>query len=115
MWGKIEGKRRGQKLRWLDSITSSLEVNVSKTLRDSGGQGSLVCCSPWDYKESDMTATEQQNLRFAYWPKFLAESFPHNIHLHQHQSQGKFICICLGLGQDCMGLFRSFLPGRIAL
>ena len=30
MWGKIEGKRRGQKLRWLDSITSSLEVNVSK-------------------------------------------------------------------------------------
>ena len=22
---------------------------------DSGGQGSLVCCSPWDHKESDMT------------------------------------------------------------
>ena len=23
-----------------------------------GGQGRLVCCSPWGCKESDMTATE---------------------------------------------------------
>ena len=26
-----------------------------QTLGDSGGQGSLVCCSPWDCKESDTT------------------------------------------------------------
>ena len=26
-----------------------------QTLGDSGGQGSLVCCSPWDHKESDQT------------------------------------------------------------
>ena len=26
-----------------------------QTLGDSEGQGSLVCCSPWDCKESDMT------------------------------------------------------------
>ena len=26
-----------------------------KTLGDSEGQGSLVCCSPWGRKESDMT------------------------------------------------------------
>ena len=25
-----------------------------KTLGNSEGQGSLVCCSPWDRKESDM-------------------------------------------------------------
>ena len=25
------------------------------TLGDSEGQGSLVCCSPWGHKESDMT------------------------------------------------------------
>ena len=25
------------------------------TLGDSGGQRSLVCCSPWGHKESDMT------------------------------------------------------------
>ena len=32
-----------------------------QTPGDSGGQKSLVCCSPWDRKESDMT--EQQNNR----------------------------------------------------
>ena len=26
-----------------------------QTLRDREGQGSLVCCSPWVLKESDMT------------------------------------------------------------
>ena len=31
MLGKIEGKRRGQqKIRWLDSITDSLDMNLSK-------------------------------------------------------------------------------------
>ena len=30
-----------------------------KTQGDSEGRGSLVCCSPWDRKESD--ATEQLN------------------------------------------------------
>ena len=30
-----------------------------KTLGDSEGQGSLVCCSPWGHKESAMT--EQLN------------------------------------------------------
>ena len=33
-----------------------------KTQGDSEGQGSLVCCNPWDHKELDATnwATEQQ-------------------------------------------------------
>ena len=26
-----------------------------QTLPDGEGQGSLVCCSPWGHKESDMT------------------------------------------------------------
>ena len=26
-----------------------------KTLEDSEGQGSLVCCSPWGHEELDMT------------------------------------------------------------
>ena len=30
-----------------------------QTPGDSGGQGSLLCCSPWDHKESD--TTEQLN------------------------------------------------------
>ena len=31
-----------------------------KTPGDSEGQGSLMCYSPWGHKESNTTATEQQ-------------------------------------------------------
>ena len=55
MPGKIKGKRgRGrQRMRWLDSITDSMHVNLNKG--DSEEQGSLVCSSPWDHKELDTT------------------------------------------------------------
>ena len=40
MLGKIEGRRRGRKrMRWLDSITSSMDMNLSKlqeTVKDRG-------------------------------------------------------------------------------
>ena len=57
MLGKIEGKRRRgqQRMKWLDSITDSMDMNFEQTPEDSGGQGSLVCCSPRGHKESDMT------------------------------------------------------------
>ena len=59
--GKVEGKRRRgrQKIRWLDSIIDSMDMNLSK-LEDSGGQGRLVCCSPWGYKVAHDLASEQQ-------------------------------------------------------
>ena len=52
--GKIEGKRRRgwQRMRWLDSTSDSVDMNLSKTPGDSEGQ---ACCSPWDRKESDTT------------------------------------------------------------
>ena len=45
--GKMEGgRRRGwQRMRWLDGIIDSMDMS-EQTLRDSWGQGSLVCCSP---------------------------------------------------------------------
>ena len=51
MLGKIEGRtrRRQQKMRWLDDITNSMDMDL-QTLEDSGKQGSLVCCSPWRHK-----------------------------------------------------------------
>ena len=47
MLGKIEGKwRKGwQRMRWLDSIIDSMDMDLSK-LGDSERQVSLVCCSP---------------------------------------------------------------------
>ena len=56
MLGKIENRRRigQQKMRWLDDITNSIDMTWSKTLGNSKGQGSLVCCSLWGHKESDM-------------------------------------------------------------
>ena len=46
MLGKTEGKRwRGwHRMRWLDGITDSMDMNLSKL---------LVCCSPWGLQESD--------------------------------------------------------------
>ena len=52
----MEGKRRRrrQRMRWLDSITDSVDMNLSK-LKETEGQGSLACCNPWDGTELDTT------------------------------------------------------------
>ena len=53
--GKIKGgRRRGQqKMRWLDGITDSMDMSLSKLRVDE--QRGLACCSPWGHKELDMT------------------------------------------------------------
>ena len=57
MLGKIDGRRRGgrQRIRWLDGIADSMDLNLSKLWELVMDQGSLACCSPWGCKESDTT------------------------------------------------------------
>ena len=45
MLGKIEGRRRGQRTKWLDGITDSIDMSLSK-LQEMVKGGSLACCSP---------------------------------------------------------------------
>ena len=54
--GKIEGRRRTgqQRMRWLDGITNSVDINLSK-LWEIVTDGILACCSLWGHKESDRT------------------------------------------------------------
>ena len=54
--GKIEGRRRRgrQRMRWLDSITDSMDMSLIK-LGVGDGQGGLAYCGSWGCKESDTT------------------------------------------------------------
>ena len=55
LWN-IEGGRRGgwQRMRWLDGITDSMDMSLSK-LRELVMEGGVACCSPWGRKELDTT------------------------------------------------------------
>ena len=66
MLGKIEGRRRreDEMVGWHYRLNGH---EFEQTPGDSEGQRSLVCCSPWGKKESDMT--EQLNNNNVYSKK----------------------------------------------
>ena len=51
----VHGIFQARVLEWGAIAFSGNEHEFEQTLGDSEGQGSLVCCSPWDGKELDMT------------------------------------------------------------
>ena len=57
MLGKTEGgRRRGwQRMRWLDGITDSMDMNLSKLQELVMNREDLACCGPWGHEESDTT------------------------------------------------------------
>ena len=54
MLGKTEGRRirRRQRMRWLDGITNSVDVSLSK-LQETVEDRVAGVCSPWGRKELD--------------------------------------------------------------
>ena len=57
MLGKIEDKKRREAAEdkivgWHHQLNGH---EFAQTLGDGEGQGSLACCSPWSYKELDVT------------------------------------------------------------
>ena len=64
MLGTLEDRRRRgwQRIRWLDGITDSIDVSLSKLRELVMGRGSLACCGPWGRKELD-TAERLNGLR----------------------------------------------------
>ena len=58
-------------MRWLDGITDSMDTKCEQTPGDSEGQGRLVCCSPQDRKESDMTEQLHFNAFELCWRRLL--------------------------------------------
>ena len=60
-WKQEEkGAAEDQMVGWHHQLNGH---EFEQTQRESDGQGSLVCCSPRDLQEWDMTATEQQQIR----------------------------------------------------
>ena len=63
MLGKIEGRRRGgttedETVGWHHRLD---RCESEQALRDGGGQGGLVGCSPWGHQESDTTERLDDN------------------------------------------------------
>ena len=57
MLGKTEGRRRRrqQRMRWLDGITDSMDVNRNKLQETAQDRGAWSATAHWGHRESDTT------------------------------------------------------------
>ena len=83
MQGKIKGKRRRgqQRMRWLDGI-KHIKHEFEQTLGDGEGQISLVCCSPWGHKDSDMSEQLYNNNKISEWWNLPGSSIVRTLSFH---------------------------------
>ena len=82
-----EGDNPGQD-GWISSLTQWTWVWANS--RDGEGQGSLVCCSPWGCKGSDMTEHQQLQEQQGYQSQGLNNLHPSSLVGQRfHASRGK--------------------------
>ena len=74
--GKIEGRRRRgwRRMRWLDSITDSTDMSLSKLRKLVMDREAWLCCSPCSCKELDTTELmnwieQEAKISHPLWPK----------------------------------------------
>ena len=104
MLGKTEGRRRRgwQRMRWLDGIIDSMDVECEQTPGVGDGQGSLTCCSSWGHRVRRDLATEQQDnnldLAHLHFPCILLITASHKA---SHDSRSKKIDQLPLEGRNC--------------
>ena len=75
-------------MRWLDGH------DFEQTLGDDKGQGGLVCCSPWGFKELDTT----ERLNYELPPRNLPDPGIELASLMSPALAGGFFTTCANLG-----------------
>ena len=63
MLGKIEGKSKSgqQRMKWLDSITNPMDMNLSKLQETVEDRGAWLCFNLQSHRVGHNLATEQQH------------------------------------------------------
>ena len=61
-------------MRWLDSITDSVDINLGK-LGNTEGQRNRVCCSPCSCKDSDKLSSSNAYILRDILPGLLAITY----------------------------------------
>ena len=69
-------------MRWLNGTMDTMDMSLSQLQEIRGGQGGLVCCSPWGGKESNMTQRLNNKYfisdihHFYSWLEYKVEGLP---------------------------------------
>ena len=78
-----KGTTEDEMVEWHHSPS---DHEFEQTLGDNGGQGSLMCCSPWGHKESDTTKCLTLSLMISFDLNSLSGPdktiSPRNLHSH---------------------------------
>ena len=96
-------------MRWLDGITNSTDMSLSKLLELVMGRGSLVCCSPWGRKE--LYTTEQMNCTELKTTKMiLVRPLMTNLQMTVRDDYAVSACSPLSLPTHTCSVYKSFHP-----